>query len=373
MAIAYRRSNIHYYDDGDVALVCPSNRDDEDEDYKVDEVDEDDEDDEDCEVDEVDEDDEDGEDDEDFMEAIMEDNVEGDVDDGNGEVAFVRPSTIFKVHGTVLRLASSYFNARLSATWSSESRQLLIKEDESEDSEQFSIAKDFQECQHHIFLDDEEDDDEIALLVTLIYPVERILISWDNVIIILRLADKYLVAKARQTAVDFLMANYSEEPITSLRLAETYNFPEIFKKSSTHIINNVCAYKQHPGFDDLSDRTRRKLFQARLELSECMPTSFPFLVPANYRSSSCRECNYSEEVLKALVQALRDPTSDFLIGLRDILKSGNNLRHSVCMMKLRGILEQFVADRFGAACPTLATLESMKGFSIELDHNLYAL
>ncbi|RUP51409.1 hypothetical protein BC936DRAFT_148337 [Jimgerdemannia flammicorona] len=319
MTIAYKRSNTHYYDDGDVALICPSNYDDRDR------------------------------------------NNGDNGGNGDGDVALVCLSTIFKVHSTVLRLASAYFNTRFSPTWSSESRRLLIEKDKNEDSELTSIAMDLKYCKHHAFIDNEEEDD-IALLIAFIYPIEHIVITWDNVNDILRLADKYLINKALQTAADFLMSSYSEKPLTSLRLAETYNFPKIFKQSSTHIIDNVCAYKEHPEFGYLSDRTRRKLFQARLELSEGVTkSSFPTL---SYICSSCYNRNAD---LDAFVQKLREPTSIFSVGLQNILKFGDNMTHTECMRQARSILGKFIASHYGTACLTLATLESVEGFSIELD------
>ncbi|RUP12040.1 hypothetical protein BC936DRAFT_139844 [Jimgerdemannia flammicorona] len=271
----------------------------------------------------------------------------------DGDVIITCQDTAFRLHSAVLKLSSEFFKAKFTSAWGSTSTPHLAQEPLDDSS--VSLAQDIRECKFQVELSD-EDPSKFAILLDLIYPVKYFQVTWATVEDVLCLGDKYLIDKAFQTAKNFLEAKCTHQPLVSLALAERYRFAQVFKKSSTHIILNICAHMDNPTFHALSDRTQRKLFQARLRISI-------FVSHLVFNTSFCVPClRYVEDS----VNALRDPTIPVFATLQKLAALGNSTRIS-CTESSSACVARFLDSHFGSDNPTMTLLQGKTMFFVELD------
>ncbi|RUS30835.1 hypothetical protein BC938DRAFT_478901 [Jimgerdemannia flammicorona] len=257
----------------------------------------------------------------------------------DGDVKIVCNKTVFKVHSVVLRLSSKFFASKFTHEWKS--------------SSMFPF---------YVYVNNEEPEN-IETLLSLIYPGKHLSISWTNVEVILRLRDSYDVEVLRQAAEEFLEEKYYMRPLKSLLLAEKYRFSNVFNMSSTYIIDDIYTYRKLTDFDRISDRTQRKLFQARLDFIKDMTTVTYDDLPG------CEQCfNYRDSKLDAMILQLRDPSSSIVKILEKIAAfSEKNAVHATCMKTVRKHMAQFLKTHFGSETPSLTSLQTTKSLWIELD------
>lgn len=296
----------------------------------------------------------------------------------DGDVAVIVEQTVFRVHSVILKLASGFFKARLSGSWQSPVENNANTATMVATSAVAAAATDLgenpanalptlQECPHQIRLDDENPDD-IALLLSVIYPNPRGVVSWESVAALMRLSDKYLVDVVSRDIRRFLETRWSENVFQSILLADRFLIADVYRKASTHIVDDLHRYAEEAGFRELSAPTLYKLYECRLRAIEYL-LAIPY--PAYF--DVCEQCdvtaaarmlrlvpNNSKKSITAILEAMANAA---ITCSRPVSKLPySNLDE--CKMKFRSKLRGFLEEKFGTAAPTI---ECVPNLFIELE------
>ncbi|RUS19810.1 hypothetical protein BC937DRAFT_86868 [Endogone sp. FLAS-F59071] len=245
----------------------------------------------------------------------------------------------------LLKVASKFFEAKFSEQWNSESPFLVEDEESSQDAESISIAKDAGECKYYVKLDDKY---EIELLLGFIDPANYFRFDWSNIDMMLRIGDFYEIEKITDAGFEFLESNYQDFPLKALYHAENNGLNDVYRKSSTYVIDNFYKYRECQEFEMLSERTKRKLFETRLNLIEYFFRDFNW--------GSCRACSnfkvgrISGSIIEGYQKLSASSTCDGSCSIGTNRSIGQSLQ---------GIL--------GSDAPTIDSLKKHKAFRIELD------
>ncbi|RUS33220.1 hypothetical protein BC938DRAFT_472540 [Jimgerdemannia flammicorona] len=78
-----------------------------------------------------------------------------------------------------------------------------------------SIVQDVCDCRYYVNLDD-DDPESVSTLLTLVYRDPNFVIGWDNVEVVLELADKYIFSSSLQDCERLLEISHQQKPLTTL-------------------------------------------------------------------------------------------------------------------------------------------------------------
>ncbi|CAB4378345.1 hypothetical protein RhiirA5_396896 [Rhizophagus irregularis] len=172
---------------------------------------------------------------------------------GDGDCELVAENLLFRVHKNILVLSSAFFNGMFSAAQPSRDELITISQTGR------TVAR--------IELRDAAND--IEKLLSFLYPNTFFEISWEDVENLLRLADKYIVETLTSACVAFLKRSYQDEPLRSLKLAETYSIATVYKESSKLVLDGFeHFFYDSNNLDKLSKQTQKKLKVSRQQYVE---------------------------------------------------------------------------------------------------------
>ncbi|CAG8618394.1 6045_t:CDS:2 [Ambispora gerdemannii] len=137
----------------------------------------------------------------------------------DGDIEIIIDNTLFRIH-------KPYLHNPLS----------------DEYAENFAIQQEQQINCLQIPLPNESADD-FAILLSFLYPHIYFQISWENVGILLRLADKYFIPTVTKWCFKFIEENFQHRPLTSLVFADEYLSESIYRESSKLIIDDFLAHE----------------------------------------------------------------------------------------------------------------------------------
>ncbi|CAG8511665.1 1488_t:CDS:1 [Cetraspora pellucida] len=186
----------------------------------------------------------------------------------DGDIILIVDKTIFLLHKTIIGLASKVFQDMFScaSTFTSEIPEITLED-----------------VSPIIF---EE-------LISYIYPDTYISINWNNVSEFLRIADKYIMESILMAAKAFLEREFRKNPLPALRMAERYEFKELYKESSKLILEKFPDYKRSQTFNQLSVETRNALISKYDEYTNALSK----LSKIDFTSGflHCNECKSPSE------------------------------------------------------------------------------
>lgn len=185
----------------------------------------------------------------------------------DGDVLLRVGGHTFKVHSTILRLASPVFAAMFSAPWSENNTP------------------------HTVELK-EDDPRAIAVLLDAVYPSSALqLDNWADIPMLLRVADKYDVSKLK-SAIGKHLIDFDDEirnnPLEALRYAEECGAPFVYSTASRYALGHFPLHVKDPQFARLSSNTLAKLSRRFAEFTDAL-TTFEFRL---YDSGQIVTCKY---------------------------------------------------------------------------------
>nr|CAG8639251.1 5427_t:CDS:1 [Entrophospora candida] len=154
----------------------------------------------------------------------------------DGDIIIIVKDKSFKIHKLILSLASQIFKDLFIDAATSSNTQLL-----SQGIQSIELDEPMQTFED---------------LLDFIYPGSSLLITWDNVAELFRIADKYLVDSFIERGKEFLEREFQSRPLLSLVLADLYRFKNVYKSSSKLVLDNFSVYKSDQLFSQLSVKTQ---------------------------------------------------------------------------------------------------------------------
>ncbi|RUS22026.1 hypothetical protein BC937DRAFT_90614 [Endogone sp. FLAS-F59071] len=139
-----------------------------------------------------------------------------------GDFALIVQSTVFRVHSVILRLASGFFKARFSGDWTNPSVLLLAQHDAIYDAEgnpDGIVRREVRECRYQM-LEEEDSPEDMAALLSFVYPSFPRRVRWEGVVALWRMCDKYLADTALQEVRSFVEEHCAKFPLVAMMLAD---------------------------------------------------------------------------------------------------------------------------------------------------------
>lgn len=109
--------------------------------------------------------------------------------------------------------------------------------------------------------------EEFVDLLNLIYPTHKIIDS-QNVVHLLKLADRFLVPRVMEAAEKFLITDKSTHLVDKLKLAETYRLSMLQDACLSELTTkeHVLALEKHKNYKNLDDATSNVLLQKLIDI-----------------------------------------------------------------------------------------------------------
>ncbi|RIA97022.1 BTB/POZ domain-containing protein [Glomus cerebriforme] len=156
----------------------------------------------------------------------------------DGDIFLNAENTTFRLHKIILSLSSNYFKDSLRSI-NNQSKILKIELDG-------------------------ETPKSIERMLSLIYPNSFIKITWDNIEDFLRISDKFEINKIKEYCNMLLLQNFQNNLLLTIKLAEDYSLPDVYKESSKLILDEFQKYFSDSKFKLLSIKTQLKLYECWL-------------------------------------------------------------------------------------------------------------
>lgn len=278
-----------------------------------------------------------------------------------GDFALIVQSTVFRVHSVILRLASGFFKARFSGEWANPSILLLTRHDAIYDAKgdpDSIVRRQVRECRYQM-LEEEDSPEDMAALLSFVYPNFPRRVQWQGVAALWRMCDKYLADVALQEVRSFVEERYAESPLVAMMLADRYHVKTIYRQVSTMIIDELNKYAEEELFSMLSSETRERLFRCRLRLVESVTRKRNFAV--------CPACS------TMYVHRIHDIISTYLEGsvlnaLEKMVEIAEDAyKHEACASEICTSINDFLITNFNTTRPTLQSIANQPYFHIELE------
>lgn len=158
----------------------------------------------------------------------------------DGDIIIDVEETRFKVHSTILILASKQFATIINSN---------IKETPTTDVPN-TIAQ--FELKDKLAVQVED-------LLSMLYPQTNVVLTWDNVEYIGGMAHEYKIAGVISRIREFMNPRWDKQPLRALLLAEQLELVDEYREASRMVINELLTMQTEPLFDRLSDTTKLKL------------------------------------------------------------------------------------------------------------------
>lgn len=193
----------------------------------------------------------------------------------DGDILIIVDNVSFKVHKSILSLASVVFKDMIDHASSCEEEiPILVIEQEN--------AQDFND------------------LLSFIYPQTYVSITQNNIERLLRISDKFIVESLIIACKKFLENNLRRDPMLPFLLADTYNFKSLYKESSKLILNNYQKFIHEPLFKRFSEKARSSLNERYIKFffGLCSISNGTILKDYIHKCSNSKHHNVLEVELK---------------------------------------------------------------------------
>ncbi|KAG9307547.1 hypothetical protein G9A89_023112 [Geosiphon pyriformis] len=200
----------------------------------------------------------------------------------DGDVILIVAEKTFKLHRAILADASEVFDDMFKLAQASDVKdkipQIPLSGDSAEDME---------------------------LLFWVLYEPDTVEINWDELHIILNLADKYLFGSVFAWCEQWISVEFHERPIEVLILADKFTLSHLYKESSKLILDDFPAYRNLSLYKQLSDSTQQKLqsrYQKYCDGILQLKRHFGNRMQIDNNEHTCQNPNMHRDLIKIYLQ-----------------------------------------------------------------------
>ncbi|RIA86331.1 BTB/POZ domain-containing protein [Glomus cerebriforme] len=198
----------------------------------------------------------------------------------DGDLIISVGGTAFRVHKVIMGLSSQVFQELISRSTTAINGITAIVLDEN-NSENFKI------------------------LLSFIYPIGHISISWDNIYELLRLSEKYKMKSPFEASKEFLEKEFFQDPLISLYLAEVYQLDQLYVESSKLILDELNDFRITHNFKLISLNTREKLLDRYMDYIFSLNLLSKDIFISNYKHTCSNPQIHQIELIKSIEELIK--------------------------------------------------------------------